>query len=895
MQIAMIRKVCASVILGAAVLFAADVWAATYTWNAAISSGNWDDAANWLVNGETATSYPQEASDIAIFAANTTATVTRTTEQSISQLDLSAANISLKFVQGEGVERDAAKLTVTTLTISGENLDFTLDGVYVKTESKPMMGSAGKLSILGGSYFYSGVFYNQPFASGKMPGNEKGGDIYIAGGSVAEMVGLHMQNGLLEIDNSTYLSHYGFRFWKDMSQTTIRFKGKNAVCKMVRATNGDNKGKVLFQESGYNVHFEFVVPEGGFAQTPIQGGTTESEFLTASGPVTGAIAFDVLAESPAKIAAETLTVNLIVWPQYLKNAAFSASVNLPQASDAFAWTTTMLAAYLKGSFITSTPNVEESTWKGIDLSFEASENEREIFVAYGATDAGADKTAWNKVVSLGTIAANQVAYNYLFTQTADATWGSDNFQFMRFYIVEDGVEMWSDVTGYSSAPKFKDVPTATVVSYNEITIDGEMADYPGETCTLKVLTGESVDSLTTEWTDESWVLTKSADNQKFSLTLCEMDAAQARLEPSTTYCIVIVATSDGVETRSDTIFAKTKSNVVTYRWSGAGEDGAWENSANWTCEPSGYLDYPSLANAIVAFPKGAKATIVLDKNRTIAEFWVASNVEVTFRKADDAATTPTLTVAKVVNLSGENSVFTLDGVNFTRTPQNSEWALGANSTWRVINGAKVTCENAGTGDIFSNRGGRLIVEDSTFTCARNVMSLGALTYVKNSTFTAIGQTRWNSTDADKPDTIRIEGANACYKMGLDNWEWFSAATAGAVLKLEFVVPAGGWAVAPVRSDGAPTRKFGNEGVTGKINVNLIADAGCKERVTTPLIKWSNAGIQKSVFTLLPQEKKVPSLLWKDAADPKAAESTSATPPYLYGFLPNSSGLVIRVR
>ena len=447
----------------AVALFAFSAQATTYTWTgASTTSQNWDDAANW----NPSTGYPSGTSDIAKFAADTTASVALTKARTISQLDLSAANVNLTLTQG-ATTRDTSKLTITTLSLSGANLDFTLDGVSVATptDCKPQMGVASKFSIINGADFSSGVFYNQAYASSKMAGNAEGGKIYIAGGSTVWMNGLHLQNGLLEIDDSTFTTDYGLRFWNDTSATTIRFKGKHPLFK---TTESRGEGKAYPCASGYNVHFEFVIPEGGFTETPIQSGQSKYKFPSPDNGssytgYTGTYAFDVASDSPAKVAGESLTETLISWtPGFYTSSTFAKAVNLPQTTDSYAWSTTALDVTLKGAFITVAPDIANQKWNKIDLSFAASTDEtRELYVAYGATDGGTDASKWTTTASLGTLATTDTTYAYSFPTTG-ATWGSENFKVVRFYIVENGVKYWSKATAWYnlSAPVFVATPTA---------------------------------------------------------------------------------------------------------------------------------------------------------------------------------------------------------------------------------------------------------------------------------------------------------------------------------------------------------------------------------------------------------------------------------------------------
>ena len=438
----------------AAVMIATSAFATSYTWNPAVAEGNWDDAANWRVNYATATDYPRTSGDTAVFAAGSTNVVKLTSAHTIATLDLSAANIKLTFVQG-GAGTNETKLTVTSFAPTGDNLDFTLDNVAFKSSSgEPNLGN-GKFSIINGSDFYSaGVFVNR-----------KGGQIYLSGKSTSWMNGLRFQNSLLEVDDSTLVTEWGFPVFADTSKTTIRFKGKHPLI-----TGGGNF-KIWAKEAGCNVHLEFVIPEGGFEATPLQngGGKLPNDSLT------GAYAVDVSEDSPAKLAGEALTARLISWTGGINATKFGSTVSLPSAEDSFKFDTTTLDVTLAASGVDVTPKTEGGKWQGLDLSFATSTSDRALYIAYGKTDGGKDADAWDHVVKLADLATDATSYNYLFsqTETADMTWGSDDFKFVRFYILKSGVKSWSAVTEYVQLAK--SVATITVSGYSGSTT---LTDFP---------------------------------------------------------------------------------------------------------------------------------------------------------------------------------------------------------------------------------------------------------------------------------------------------------------------------------------------------------------------------------------------------------------------------------
>ena len=994
-----LRRVIAA---GAVALFAFAAQASTYTWDSTKASGNWDDIANWLLDGEANVGYPNAASDIAVFAEGTTASVMLTKARTITRIDLSAANVKLMLKLADGAKRDTAKLSAA-FTL-GENADLTLDGVSVAWSGTPYMGSGSKLSIINGSAFSSGVAYNQ---ASKHAAQADGGDIYIAGGSTVSMSGLHMRNGVFEIDDSTFTSQYGFRFCGDTSPsaTTIRIKGKHPLIKMTGTSS-----EAYSCATGYNVHFEFVIPEGGFTETPIQGNSAVT-LPSSRGTGTGTYAIDVAKDSPAILDGESRTETLINWPKGFLSGKIN-SFSMPYSFVSYAMGTSTFDVTLDGALVTAVPKIESSAWKGIDLSFaESTDATRELFVAYGAEDVGTDTTKWT-IASLGTLATTATTYSYSFPAEG-VTWGSDAFKFIRFYIVENGVKYWSNTTAWYTlaAPAFAAAPTAVDAGGDAITVTGEMSGYPGETCTLKVLTGKSGEGLTDEWAElDGSVLSASAESQTFSLAICETNAQTARLAPGTTYDVAVVATSAGTVTTSEVAtvttvatasatpkfmakdrivdrrtitfkgrmtalgfngkadvtvlvgemkdgsdfkqvgetktvtttesfswdpitfegFGKTyyyrlcatstsaggtvtttpvltqigsfttTDGTVTYEWTGA-EDGNWTNKANWA--PGSYQDdcvgYPSVATSTAKFDAGTtvELTLAADAMTGTLDF-SAGGITVTLKKDANAETTPTLTVAASLNLNGTNNVFTVDGMNLS-VLAGSE-TLGSNSTWKVVNGASVSSGSDNT----KNNGGKILVEDATFTCTRYYMSLGALTYVKSvagtATFTAMGRTQWNSTDAANPDTIRIEGANARYTMGWNDWAIFAPQKAGAILNLDFVIPRGGWTTntVPLVVTSAPSadRPCGYLSDVGKVKVNLIQNEGdaSSKTVTTPLINWPGPGIAREYFVLGDASKKSSRFIWKDA-DGVEVDETVTRPIQLWGELPGSAGFLLIIR
>ena len=438
----------------AVAIFSLAAQATSYTWNPAVAEGNWDDAANWRVNYATATDYPRTSGDTAVFVAGSTNVVKLTSAHAIATLNLSAADIKLTLVQG-GAGTNETKLTVSTLTPNGSNLDFTLDNVALAANNGPYLGN-GKLSVINGSDFYSGGVFDSTTG---------GGQIYLSGKSTSWMSGLRFRNTLFEVDDSTFSSQWGLRFYQDATKSIVRIKGKHPLI------FGTGNFAVNSNQAGCNAHFEFVIPEGGFEETPIQGisGKIVGAFPN---DANGAYAVDVSADSPAKLAGEALTARLISWAGGVNATRLGSTVSLPSAEDSFKFDTTTLDVTLAASGVDVTPKTEGGKWQGLDLSFATSTSDRALYIAYGKTDGGTDTNAWTHTEKLADLATDATSYNYLFSQTS-TTWGSDDFKFVRFYILMNGVRYWTDVTEYVQLSK--SVATITVSGYSGSTT---LTDFP---------------------------------------------------------------------------------------------------------------------------------------------------------------------------------------------------------------------------------------------------------------------------------------------------------------------------------------------------------------------------------------------------------------------------------
>ena len=295
------------------VIAAKTVDSATYTWKFEKTAGDWSDPDNWTSSiPDDCRGYPNSTKATAKFTAHQRASIRLTEQASLASLDCSAFDVGIAFVQG-GADTNATRLTTSGITM-GEQGVLTLDGVALRANAIVTMVASGTLRIINGSDFYSNDFY-QRVGDLELSGSTFSCNQYIFGGRTV------LDDSVMTVRNNFYLgdTNKGARF---------RIQGRNACILHT------NTGAVFRSNlAGDDARFEFLVPAGGFARTPIQGVGNHTGVFAGSN---SAIGFDILPESPAFNAAETLEQPLVAWPG--KNIS-KTLVNLGETAGAtFAFT-----------------------------------------------------------------------------------------------------------------------------------------------------------------------------------------------------------------------------------------------------------------------------------------------------------------------------------------------------------------------------------------------------------------------------------------------------------------------------------------------------------------------------------------------------------------------------
>ncbi|MBQ3809344.1 MAG: hypothetical protein II839_00830, partial [Kiritimatiellae bacterium] len=304
-------------------------------------------------------------------------------------------------------------------------------------------------------------------------------------------------------------------------------------------------------------------------------------------------------------------------------------------------------------------------------------------------------------------------------------------------------------------------------------------------------------------------------------------------------------------------------DATAYTW--AGGEGLWNDPERWT--PDGVwadvAGYPRRGSYAV-FPAGTNVVSVPDAATTnrFSRLTVQSGADVTIRAADgatdatlrmqseDYASSPrnygySQAANSTLRFAGEGLYVDLvgswaclpsgadttlefaDGVRarIGNGGNNSSWSANAQTRSRfcVTNGAVVTV----LGQFHLNGAGtQLVVDDATF--------LQSYSTGDNSAVCLRGR------GMDGRATVVIRGANPVLQAGR-RFIAQSADSAASSQYVDFEVPEGGWAEAPIRSNSSNAYRFGQSGTSG-YRIVLRVPTNCPaalagETLDVPLVRW----------------------------------------------------------
>ena len=298
------------------------------------------------------------------------------------------------------------------------------------------------------------------------------------------------------------------------------------------------------------------------------------------------------------------------------------------------------------------------------------------------------------------------------------------------------------------------------------------------------------------------------------------------------------------EARTTATTVKTL-DTTTYTWKTSVSSGNWSDAANWTDNQGGdCLGYPQTGAATAVFPAGTDANVVFTEKLTISKLDMSTGPTVTFSQGGASTNATKLTVATLTmhNNSSRGGTITLDGVAIAST--SGETYLDTSRSLRLVNGANLHFASSFGQQL---RNDVLVADGSFLSCNGTYFGGGTLT-ISNATF-------WSRAT----DTLgrNVTGGHVVF-MG-ERPLWYHAATgnsfysalASANVQLDFLVPAGGFAAAPIQAKATPSYYMGNNaGNAGScaLTVNVLDESPANFAdaiITNALISWPK-GISKTM-------------------------------------------------
>ena len=301
-----------------------------------------------------------------------------------------------------------------------------------------------------------------------------------------------------------------------------------------------------------------------------------------------------------------------------------------------------------------------------------------------------------------------------------------------------------------------------------------------------------------------------------------------------------VATSAGAtatrETRTAVASVGTL-DTTTYTWKTSVASGNWSDPANWTDNQGGdCLGYPKTADATAVFPADTDANVVFTEKLTIGSLNLAAGPTVTFSQGGASTNATKLTANTMTwhNNSSSGGTITLDSVAIAST--SGDTLIDIRRALRLVNGS-----NLHFAGVFGQQAlNTVVVADGSYLSCNGTYFGGGTLVISNATFWTrshdyVGRNRTGGHVVFQGDHPLWYHAN---KDG-----YFYSVIANANVQLDFLVPAGGYASAPLRAISTQAYYMGNNKSSDgscALTVNVLDESPANfvdGTVTTRLISW----------------------------------------------------------
>ena len=325
------------------------------------------------------------------------------------------------------------------------------------------------------------------------------------------------------------------------------------------------------------------------------------------------------------------------------------------------------------------------------------------------------------------------------------------------------------------------------------------------------------------------------------------------------------------------VCAATANAYTDYTWNSNVAEGNWSEPTNWLVNGATATSYPKkngTSGDQASFSAGTTARVIFTEANTIGRLDLsAANLNITFAQGGSSTNETQLTADRTGHYGIGGSI-TFDGVAF-RDNFGSKATSGSDQQTAIGSGREIILKNGA----------------NVYLAARwvNASDTGKFT-ISGGSFLSM-YAYWCGSDVEIDDstlesrysmmfffskTIRFVGKNPRLVCG--GWLSYNSGLTYSQ-SFEFVIPEGGYEVAPVT---CPTvlysmGQYGGKTTGGTMMMNVSADSPAVlagGNLTTKLIEWSSKGIDLNNVKEGTLPKGSDSFIWQDAS---GAETTATFP------------------
>ena len=820
-------------VMGASLAFSAN-----YYWNPAVTDGAWSSADNWctdIAGTKPATDYPRTTGDAAYFTSVTSPTVVTLSERlTIQNMLINKADLDLTLKGGPNGTNDV--LTLNNFDPNAAGGRFVLDNAAVYRNANLTFGTGRKLQLKNGANFRMNAL-----------SIGTGGELLVEGGSYAYFaVGSALSGGVsVTIDGgSSVIFNGALTLYAGAGELTV---SNGSYLRSNGLTIQKGVSAAFTDASEFYCNGAFYMKNGN------------SVLLSGHSLVTSVGEFQTMQDGP--VSQLTIDDSTLICKNnlYLSNGGNGGDIVLFKGANPVLRSTgnNFWAGKTTGglmNFEVPVGGFVEAPIQSLGGSYVQNNNSGNMYLNVLASSpalAMGSKVVTPLLYALGSTRTDRVLFNHAsnaigasamrFTQgTPDAVTTKSEEAHAVYAEFGSGEPVKPTVEKSTGTATF----IATSVAHKTVTVKTTVLQLSTAAAKTRVVlyVGESADSMTAFETREI----TSAGPQLFTWT-----APDGMFERTYQFRVDVEDLDEDDEVlnaEQSAVASAYTVDTATYTWVG-GKRGNWSDPANWSNNKSGDCNgRPMSINCTVQFNAGTKTTIVLDEPEPICGniTFTAAGLNVTIENGG-ASTNENKLVFNGINMDATgDATLVLDGI---AARCNGGITLGRGKRLVLRNGANFQC-----GDFWNSKCGWLELYDQSFLSV-NQFGVGTDgtapitggTIVDDSTLFARSHIFLGYNKAG--GFIRFQGAQPRF-WSSNSAAHFRSNLGSAGVRMEFVVPVGGFAEPVISGVSNISTYMGNNGGSvgsSTISVNILDESPANRvdaTVTTPLIAWPK-GINKT--------------------------------------------------